>query len=244
MKLPILLLLTTAGVIADTCPSDKAYYEGDCLIEWCYDDAGKWYKKDCPKPRKDSKMISKDESFDDPDDKDCEWKVRWVSGKGCWKWKECDGKWAEGEKKEIEDKYCEKESKSSDDCYYVDSDDYRIDSSSEDDCKDDCRDRCDYKNSGSYCENKCYSRCKRDHACYDLDDDDDDDDDDCYDLRKTCCKCYDRCVKKKSGRTAEKKCIRNQCKGKCKDAAEECPGYKRSTWKKLGEKKCDRGFKW
>ena len=218
MKLPILIFFTTAGVsLAETCPGgDKTYYEGDCLVEWCYDDAGKWYsKKDCPKSRKDSKMISKDQSFDDPYDKDCEWKVRWVSGKGCWKWKECDGKWVEGEKKQIEDTYCEKESKSSDECYYVDSDDYRIDSSSEDDCKGDCRYRCDYKNKGSYCEDKCYSRCKRDHDCYDLDDfDDDDDDDDCWYLKKSCCKCWDRCVKKKGNRTTEKKCIRKQCKGK------------------------------
>lgn len=212
MKLHILIFLTVAGAVVAQCDPPYRDTADGCMVKVC---PGQTYRYDCPtpKPRKDSKMISKDQSFDDPYDKDCEWKVRWVSGKGCWKWKECDGKWVEGEKKQIEDQYCEKESKSSDECYYVDSsDDYRIDSSSEDDCKDDCHYRCDNKNKGSYCEDKCYSRCKRDHDCYDLDDDDDDDD--CWYLRKTCCKCWDRCVKKKSGRTAEKKCIRNQCKGK------------------------------
>mmetsp|Transcript_19864 Transcript_19864/g.44268 ORF Transcript_19864/g.44268 Transcript_19864/m.44268 type:complete len:490 (+) Transcript_19864:91-1560(+) len=66
----------------------------------------------------------------------------------------------------------------------------------------------------------------------------------CYDREKDCCSCIKECVRNESGRSKEKKCVSDDCRGACKDAADECGGWKRSEWKKFFNKKCTYGFEW
>lgn len=51
-------------------------------------------------------------------------------------------------------------------------------------------------------------------------------------------------MRSKKGRSKEKKCVRSKCKGKCKDAAEECSGWSRSEWKHFFDDECSYGFDW
>mmetsp|Transcript_1670 Transcript_1670/g.3973 ORF Transcript_1670/g.3973 Transcript_1670/m.3973 type:complete len:215 (-) Transcript_1670:369-1013(-) len=60
----------------------------------------------------------------------------------------------------------------------------------------------------------------------------------CKKRKRKCCNCVDSCESEHSSSSDEHDCIKDDCKDKCKKAADACPYYKKSEWDDFYDDKC------
>jgi hypothetical protein len=245
------------GSCEDCCEyyCDEKHDKDDCFDEWedcvddCIDDASCKGTKDS----KDSKDDCKYDRLWEWQEKECKKEDSYGRCEDCCEdycdryhdKYDCSDEWEDCVDDCVEDAPCDEATgDSSDKCDFLSSSQYNKcgDKSSKSKCKNCCWNKCGDENpKSSRCREKCYAEAKMDADCSKAGGGGGGGK--CDDRKEECCDCVDKCVEKKSGYSAEKDCIRTQCRDEyCKDAAKTCSGYSRSEWKDFITDKCKFKF--